>query len=175
MMASSNTSLRVLLSVLLAAVTCSCTRDSEPLAVAVIEPSAVQFTIVLQASLDTNRNIYGRPSPVLVHVFQLDSKQTFEQASFSQLSTDPEQVLGSDLLGREKFLMRPGDRLIHRFVLLEPMRHIGVIAEYRDVDAAQWRALERTVSSKLGGVLVSIGRHTVEFPSSSLLEQQPYE
>ena len=137
-----------------------------------LEPSDPHLTLTLQAALDTNRNLYGRPSPVVVHVFQLANSQAFQRATLSQLSTNPVQALGPDFLGHEVFVLRPGQRYRYHFIPEPRMGDIGVIVEYRSIDEARWRVVSRVDQGMTPEVFVSIGRSSVEFTTPSLMEQQ---
>lgn len=136
------------------------------------EPKDPHLTLTLQASLDINRNLYGRPSPVVVRVFQLANKQAFQRATLSHLSVDPEQTLRADFLGVEVFLLRPGERYRYHFIPDQGMRNIGVIVEYRSIDEARWRIVSTVDQGKTPEVFVSIGRNSVEFTTPSFMEQQ---
>ena len=137
-----------------------------------LEPLDPHLTLSLQVSLDTNRNLYGRPSPVVVRVFQLANSQAFLRATLTQLSTSPEQILRSDFLGQEVFLLRPGEPYRYHFIPEPRMRDIGVIVEYRSIDEARWRVVSRVDQGKTPDVFVSIGRNSVEFTTPSFMEQQ---
>jgi type VI secretion system protein VasD len=145
-----------------------CSWFSEP----ALEPSDPHLTLALQAALDTNPNIYGRPSPVVVRVFQLANNQAFQRATLSQLSVDPGQVLRADFLGADVFLLRPGERFRYHFIPETRMRDIGVIVEYRSLDEARWRVVSTVEQGKTPAVFVSIGRNSVEFTTPSFMEQK---
>ena len=91
-------------------------------------------------AVDTiNPDAAGRPSPLLVKVFQLGATDKFEAADFFALSESAEAALGGDLLGVESFLLAPGDSKPYEGEFDPGTRFIGVIAGYRDIHHAQWR------------------------------------
>ncbi|MGZ0717732.1 type VI secretion system lipoprotein TssJ [Pseudomonas palleroniana] len=135
-------------------------------------PADPHLTLTLQASLDINRNLYGRPSPVRLQVFQLAHRRTFEQASLTQLSMAAEQALRGDWLGQETVVLRPGERYRYHFIPEPRMRYIGVIAEYRDIDQARWRVITLADQRETPELSVLIGRHAIEFMAPSLIELQ---
>lgn len=159
----------LLASGLLACMT-GCSFLAEPVPEPVADP---HLTLALQTSLDANRNLYGRPSPVRVQVFQLRRRQAFEQASLAQLSSAAEQVLRADWLGQEVIVLRPGERYRYHFIPESRMRYIGIIAEYRDIDQARWRAITLLDQRKTPELSVQIGRHAIEFMAPpSMIELQ---
>lgn len=135
-----------------------------------VAPVDRHLTLTLDASLDTNRNLFGRPSPVRVRVFQLADSGAFGQATELQLSDSAEQILAKDLLRQEVFLLRPGERYCYHFIPEPRMRHLGVVAEYRDIDDARWRVVARVDHSETPQMFVLIGRHAVEFTPPILIE-----
>jgi type VI secretion system protein VasD len=68
-----------------------------------------------------NPDSLGRPSPLL--------------------SDSADATLGADLLGVESFLLAPGDTKPYEGEFDPQTRFIGVIAGYRDIHQAQWRAV----------------------------------
>lgn len=158
---------RALVCMLLVSIS-GCSWISSPM----LEPSDPHLTLTLQAALDTNPNIYGRPSPAVVRVYQLANSQAFQQLTLSQLSTNPEEALRADFLRQEVFLLRPGERYGYHFIPEPHMRNIGLIVEYRSIDEARWRVVSRVDQGKTPEVFVSIGRNSVEFTNPPFMEQQ---
>jgi len=102
------------------------------------EPTVVQVNLVGAPGLNPDPG--GRPSPVAVRVYQLRSPASFQQADIFQLLERESEVLGADLAGRSEVTVRPGAT---ESLTLRPgpdVRYIGVVALYRDVDNAIWRA-----------------------------------
>jgi type VI secretion system protein VasD len=109
----------------------------------------VQTRTLLSASNDTNPDINGRPSPVVLRVFQLRSDSEFGRADFFALSLHEKDVLGTSLIAVEEFELRPGEHLETRIPLSRDARYIGAIAEFRDINGARWRALRARPSRSL--------------------------
>lgn len=94
------------------------------------------------AAVDSiNPDALGRPSPLLVKVFQLGGVDKFEAAGYFALSDSPEATLGADLLGVESILLSPGDSKPYESKFDPATRYIGVIAGFRDIHRAEWRAV----------------------------------
>jgi type VI secretion system protein VasD len=104
---------------------------------------------LLSASNDTNPDLNGRPSPVVLRVFQLRGDSEFGRADFFALSLHEKDVLGASFLGVEEFELRPGEHLETRIPLSRDARYIGVIAEFRDINSTQWRVLRTRPSHSL--------------------------
>lgn len=99
-------------------------------------------SVQIEAALDVNPDFYGRPSPVVLTVYQLSDAKAFLRADISNLFGVDELPSNPAWLKRDSFQLRPGERLTQRFVPELDVRLFGVVAEYRDLENAQWRAVE---------------------------------
>ncbi len=102
------------------------------------EPTVVELT--LRAALDINPSRDGRPSPVVVHVYQLQSLTTFNEADFFQLSDQAAATLESALVAQEELVLTPGETKTIVREFKPEGRFLGVLVSYRDIDHAIWRA-----------------------------------
>lgn len=99
--------------------------------------------VQIEAALDVNPNIYGRPSPVLLTLYQLSDAKTFLKADLSRLTrADADSPADAAWLASETFQLSPGELRLYRFVPEPGLRQVGVVAEYRDLDNSQWRSVE---------------------------------
>ena len=89
---------------------------------------------------ELNPDYQGRSSPVNIIVFQLSSADAFQSADFFSLYEPEAATLGDDLLGRTQLLLQPGEVREWTADFDKETRFIGVIAAYRDIENAQWRA-----------------------------------
>jgi len=87
----------------------------------------------------TNPDVQGRPSPVIVRVYELKSPTTFNGADFFSLFDKEQETLGGDLIGREEYQMRPAETKPYRRQLQPDTKFIGVAAAFRDLEHSQWR------------------------------------
>ncbi|WP_097460392.1 type VI secretion system lipoprotein TssJ [Mangrovitalea sediminis] len=95
----------------------------------------------IKASADTNPNIQGQASPVVVRVYELGAKDVFQNSGFFPLFSQDKSVLGPDLLKKSEFELRPTEtKVIHR-ELNPATRYLGIVVAYRDIGNANWRAV----------------------------------
>jgi len=100
-----------------------------------------QLNITIQAAADLNPDARSRPSPMIVRVYELRSDATFAQADFFSLQNNDRATLADDLLARDEFIVRPGDRRITISRKANPQAGaIGVLAAFRDIQHSTWRA-----------------------------------
>lgn len=122
------------------------------LTLAMVLPSRAQFSypreqtkldITIAADAGLNPDDKGRAAPILVRIYELKSEGTFESADYFSLNANDKSVIGSDLLVRDEFILRPGDVKTLRRKSHPDLAAIGVIAGYRELAQADWRAVQK--------------------------------
>jgi type VI secretion system protein VasD len=97
---------------------------------------------LLSAGQDVNPDINGRPSPVVLRIYQLRGDAEFAKADFSGLFLREKEALGGSLIDVEEFALHPGENLETRLPMSGDTRFIAAAAGFRDVGNAQWRTLQ---------------------------------
>ena len=112
-------------------------------------------------SFDTNPDANGRPSPLVIRIYELKSINIFNNSDFYNLYYDKEDTLGGDLLSRKEFELSPGGgrEIFHK--ASDQTRYLGVIAAYRNIDQARWRASTALELNKKNSSIIKIGKQTV--------------
>jgi type VI secretion system protein VasD len=123
----------------------------------------VKATMTLSASADANPDATGRPSPVVVRVFQLRGDGAFSAADYFPLYDDDKMVLGPELITRDEFVLNPGDRRSLDVTLAADTRFVGAIAAFRDIRNAQWRGL---IAAPRSGLTISVERARIAVSST---------
>jgi len=130
-------------------------------------PKPVKTPAQIIVSSDVNPDAAGRASPIVVRVFQLRNDGEFSAADFFPLYEKEKEILGASLLSREEYVLAPGETRTLDLSINTDARFIGVIAAYRDIRSAHWRALTRSPEKKLTdligkhGVTLSVGKDAV--------------
>ena len=134
-------------------------------------PTVVNLTVAAGPTI--NPDPQGRPTPVLVRVYELTAPSAFQQADFFQLLERDGETLGTDLAGRDELTVTPGGSAALTIDFGPQSRFLGVLVAYRDIDNAQWRAVTAVtqnatsaVSVSLDGLNTQIGGAAVAAPSS---------
>lgn len=102
------------------------------------KPTVIEAEVQVTAEL--NPDSRGRASPLVVRLFELKSDAAFNQADFFSLWDRESQTLGADQLAREELLLRPGENKRFERSLQADTRHLALIAAFRDLERARWRA-----------------------------------
>jgi len=135
----------------LVAVSCGKAPPPAPPSITIAAPpdARVKAPMTLAASADTNPDATGRPSPVVVRVYQLRTDGAFAGADFFALFDDDQKVLGPELISRDEFVLAPAERRTMDVTLSGETRYVGAVAAFRDIRNAQWRVLVPASKSAL--------------------------
>lgn len=103
------------------------------------KPPRLDGRVVGGAAL--NPSVSRRPSPVMLRIYELRAATLFTQLDFMALFQRDQAELAADLLSREEFMLAPGETRPWGRPLHKDTRHLGVIAVFRDLEKARWRAI----------------------------------
>jgi type VI secretion system protein VasD len=118
---------------------CSMTRDvASSVANTVAKP---ETQLLIAPSVDINPDSNLRPSPLVIRVYELSAGNDFEASEFFGLYDNAEKVLGNHLISSVDIVVLPGKAHEHVMSLSPKTRYIGVMAEFRDIQNADWRLL----------------------------------
>ena len=117
-------------------------------------PTVVLLTLSADAGVNPAPN--GRPSPLKVTVFQLAGTGSFESADYFALADQPEATLTADLRGSDEVILSPGTSESLTRELPDGVTTLGIVAHYRDLDRALWRATAQVPPNQTTGVRVTL-------------------
>ncbi len=120
------------------------------------QPSPTSLDITITANETLNPNSENQSSPVIVRVYELKSLSAFNQATMFDLIDNDTKVLGADLIGREDMEIKPGETKTIKKDTAPETRFIGVMAGFRDLDSAVWRAQTNVVKEKTNVITVTL-------------------
>lgn len=110
---------------------------------------------------DLNPDPEGQASPIVVRIYQLGSPVAFSNASFFSLYDNDAAELGADLKGKEEIELQPGQELIVARELKPEARFLGILAGYRDIENASWRAVTEVPEGRTLGLVVGFSKDEV--------------
>ena len=129
-----------------------------PLTIAASPEVKAKAQMTLAASADTNPDSTGRPSPVVVRVYQLKTDAAFKGAEFFALFDDDQKLLGPELISRDEFVLAPSERRTIDVAVSDDTRFVGAVAAFRDIRNAEWRGV---VPAPRKGLSVAVERARV--------------
>lgn len=106
----------------------------------VMEPDPTSIDAALEGSAGLNPDPNGRPSPLVFRIYSLSSPKAFDDADFFALYKNDEATLGPDLIAREELAIAPSESRVLQKELKEGTLYLGVMAAYRNINNARWRA-----------------------------------
>ncbi len=118
------------------------------------DPTLVEAKIV--ASPQANPDSRKRPSPVVVRVYELKGRAQFDAADFISLFERDKDVLGSDLIARDEFVLKPGEtKDLNRQPQAEA-KFLAVLVGFRDLEKARSRAIAAVEANKTNRWVIKI-------------------
>ena|SRR5688572_28965349 len=116
---------------------------------------AVKAAMTITVSPDANPDRTGRPSPVVVRVYQLRSDGGFNKATYDDLFMKEDSGLGAEMITRDEYTLTPKESRTIEVALSEETRFVGAAAGFRDLLNAQWRVI---VPAPKKGLTVGVER-----------------
>ncbi|MCV4283375.1 type VI secretion system lipoprotein TssJ [Pseudomonas capsici] len=98
-----------------------------------------KLNLKLTASDRLNPDLNGRPSPIVVRLFELKHPVAFENADFFSLYERAKESLAPDMVTSEELELRPGETVDLKLTVGEGSRYVGILAAYRDLPETRWR------------------------------------
>jgi len=98
-----------------------------------------KVNLKLTASDQLNPDLNGRPSPIVVRLFELKHPVAFANADFFSLYERAKESLAPDMVAAEELELRPGETVELKLSVAEGSRYVGVLAAYRDLPESKWR------------------------------------
>ena len=106
-------------------------------------PPATQVEIQVITDKNLNPDQAGRPSPVVLRLYELKALKSFTDADYFAIIESESKTLGADLVAYHEVVPPPSPQQTRK-VQLPPLkaetRYLGVVAEFRDVNSGRWRA-----------------------------------
>ena len=127
------------------------------------DPSPKTTDLRFQVDADDfiNPNTENVASPVVVRIYELKQTSAFSNASLFDLLDSDTTILAQDLVSKREIEIKPGEKQsFSRSTPLET-QYIGVIAGFRNLDGATWRATTEIKPEHSALVVVKLTAQTV--------------
>ena len=109
--------------------------------VAALAKSGATAKTLITVAADVNPDSGGRASPVVVRIYQLKEQGAFAASDFFAIYDNESATLGGGLIGREEYVLNPGEQRELELKLDKDAKFLGAVAAYRDIRNSKWRAL----------------------------------
>jgi len=102
-----------------------------------------KLELAVSASDNVNPDEKLRPQPIEIRIYELKNSQAFDTADYFSLHHKDKEILSSDLIKKDTFILRPGEsRKISRKSDSET-RAIGILAGYQNLGKTVWRVTHK--------------------------------
>lgn len=125
-------------------------------------PEPTRVVLDIRTFEDINPNDQGRPSPLVLRIYQLRSEKEFSEAYFQDLFQNDQNVLKGVMIGREEIIVVPNEK---RAVFYEPDKEtqaIGILAAFRHFQLGEWRCITRVAPNEFGRFFVTIRGNRID-------------
>ena len=103
--------------------------------------SSSRISLEVASLPNVNPDSSGRPSPLIIKMYEMRNDMAFRQGDFQTLFMEPMKVLGADLVAVDELLFVPGEARTVEYVPMPETRYIGVLAGFRQMERARWRCV----------------------------------
>jgi len=124
-------------------------------------PEPTTIDAKLEAATQINPDSRKRPSPVVVRVYELKARTQFDAADFLSLYERDKDVLGSEVLVRDEFVLRPGET---KDLARQPQpesKFLAVLVGFRDMEKSRPRAIVAIEPNKVNRWTIKVEALTV--------------
>ncbi len=124
-------------------------------------PKREEVGLQISATADVNPDLQGRPSPIILHVLELNSEEQFNRLDYMSLTQSSGAALGPDLLGKTRLILSPGDNRNLPLELNPQTTFVGLVAGYRDIDNASWRTSIPITQGDTKGIYITLEHQSI--------------
>jgi|SRR5690554_1882813 len=121
-------------------------------------PKSDTMKITYVADYDLNPDMNGRASPMAITFYRLVDSEAFNGMDYVTLMERDIEILGENLLSKERVIVRPGETLVRTYALNGEERAYGIVAGYRVIDSRGWK-LTNAIPSARSGLMKALKRH----------------
>ena len=104
--------------------------------------STPQLKIDLASTATLNLNQEEEPLPVVINIYQLRDKKTFEKASFGELWKSDLIVLKDSLLRKESLTLDPASEKKVIIEKNEDAKFVGIMAAFHQQTDGSWKVIK---------------------------------
>ena len=101
----------------------------------------IQLDMQVVASAGVNPDNQKRPAPIVVTIYELKTGSAFAAADYFSLQDKDKTVLADDLVRRDQFQLRPGEKKSIQRKIDPASTKLGILAAYRDLPNSVWRVV----------------------------------
>ncbi|GAA4359935.1 hypothetical protein GCM10023151_11290 [Kangiella marina] len=126
----------------------------------------VQLDIMVDKQVNPDPS--GRASPLVIKVYQLNDKLAFETKDFFSIYDATDKDLAKAIVTQKEYQLNPGHE-IHQGLVTDPQtNYIGIVAAFRDIEIAKWRAVAKVIPGEEHKVVFTLKGVTIDVAAEEL-------
>jgi type VI secretion system protein VasD len=118
------------------------------------DPTSIDVQLV--GAPQINPDSRKRPSPVVVRVYELKARTQFDAADFISLFERDKDVLGTELVTRDEYVLRPGETKPLVRQTQPDTKYLAVLVGFRDMEKSRSRAVAVLEPNKVNRWLIKV-------------------
>ena len=122
----------------------------------IFPPKPTTASLEIETSADINPNPMGRPSPLVLWIYQLKSPFCFEKADFMTLYEKSESFLSTDLIKKQEIILKVNEKQTVPIEVTDEINALGLMALFRDYEQSHWKATATIIPHKDNLINVTI-------------------
>jgi type VI secretion system protein VasD len=126
----------------------------------------------LTAGDHLNPDLNGRPSPIVVRLYELNHAVAFENADFFSLYERAKETLAPDMIAMEELELRPGETVELKVSVQRGSRYVGVVAAYRDLSQTVWRSTHHVAATETTEIKLTLDQSGIRLSQDALAEAE---
>lgn len=126
------------------------------------EKQPIFASLSINATEKLNPAVDGRASPLVIRVYQLSETTRFDNSDFFALYENDKAVLANEMQSRIELEIRPNESLQDQLELTPTTRYIAVLAAFRDLDNAQWKAMSPFIINENQSINIDLTENSVK-------------
>ena len=126
---------------------------------------ATTINVNIAAADHLNPDHNGRPSPVVVRIYELKSTGIFDSADYFSLFNNDTTLLAADLVHREEYNLQPGEQKTFTRKPSDDAHFLAVMVAYRNSNQAIWKHAKPITPKKETNFQVILGALSVSILS----------
>ncbi len=129
------------------------------------KPTILQISLAVDPNV--NPDARGRASPVVARLLELKTLAAFQSADFFSLFDRDRESLGGDLVAKDELVLQPGESRQFRRELQPDTRFVAVVAGFRDIERARWRASIPVAVNETTPVTISVRERDISISQAA--------
>ncbi|MDJ0656468.1 MAG: type VI secretion system lipoprotein TssJ [Xanthomonadales bacterium] len=125
------------------------------------KPKPTELEAVVRVATNVNPDRSGRPSPVVMWLYELKATAKFLSADYFALAARDSSFMSGEVVNRSEYQLGPGELLDFSAEIDPGAAHVGVVVAFRDLENARWRGVFDLTPNRRNRIEIRVDRLAV--------------